>query len=372
MNKLSIIIVALLVCGTLFAQQPSKATLSCDAPESFRGEYRCTDDSFGTMLSWHHPNRDFWYHYDEEPMSGSADITRWGVRIPFDNVADNSYILSKVMFYRTGCTEHGGNITVNVYYGGETSPGILVFTTYRHFDQGSDEWVEIDLWSLQIELEPIWIVFETSDISNAAAYCPTSGNPDGRWAFLPTYGGYISYDYYAENGIGGDWMIRTFFVDNSREDNEVDHFNLYRGESLDNMSQIAEVGKYDFSYYDDLTETLGEYYYRLTASYDDECESVYALDMDNPENDYVHINVTSVNSHEEENLAVFPNPAKDRIVINGIEAYSVQVYNALGQKVKIVENANEISVADLPEGVYLLKVTASDGTNRICRVVVGR
>ena len=50
----------------------------------------------------------------------------------------------------------------------------------------------------------------------------------------------------------------------------------------------------------------------------------------------------------------------------------MQVYNALGQKVKIVENANEISVADLPEGVYLLKVTASDGTNRICRVVVGR
>ena len=71
-------------------------------------------------------------------------------------------------------------------------------------------------------------------------------------------------------------------------------------------------------------------------------------------------------------VSVFPNPSKGKVIIEGVEVCSVQVYNALGQMVKTVEDTNEISVAGLPEGVYLLKVTEADDTNRICRVVVGR
>ena len=45
---------------------------------------------------------------------------------------------------------------------------------------------------------------------------------------------------------------------------------------------------------------------------------------------------------------VYPNPAKDRVVIEGIEAAEVNVYNALGQVVKTVQGSNEINVGDLP------------------------
>ena len=56
------------------------------------------------------------------------------------------------------------------------------------------------------------------------------------------------------------------------------------------------------------------------------------------------------------------------VTIDGVEAAEVQVYNALGQLVKTVRDANEIPVAGLAEGVYLLRIVDADGkvyTNKI-------
>jgi hypothetical protein len=46
------------------------------------------------------------------------------------------------------------------------------------------------------------------------------------------------------------------------------------------------------------------------------------------------------------------------------------VYNALGQLVKTVRGTNEIDVADLVEGVYLVRITDAEGRNHTARVVV--
>ena len=369
MKKLSFILAALLVCGAMFGQEPSKATLDCDAPENFRGEYRYTDNAkelcYGTMLSWQHPDNNFWFHYDEEPMSGSIDVSCWGIRIPY-NINKNVLFLTKVMFFKIGCTEHGGTVNLKIYLGGETTPGMIAYSSTVDIEQGPDEWVEIELMSWITYYEsPIWIMLETSNISNAAAYCPTAGNPDGRWAWSAENG---LHDYFAVNGTGGDWMVRACFTNDGKNDTEIDHFNIYRGESLDEMEQIAESGKYSWFYYDTLTETPGHYYYRLTASYEDGCESAYALDMDNPENDYVHIYVTGVNELGEKDVVVYPNPARDRVVVGGMEAVEVKVCNTSGQMVKCVRGTNEINVEGLVEGVYLLRIIDADGkvyTNKI-------
>ena len=47
----------------------------------------------------------------------------------------------------------------------------------------------------------------------------------------------------------------------------------------------------------------------------------------------------------------FPNPAKEKVTIEGVEATEVEVYNALGQRVKMVRSSNEINVIGLPERV---------------------
>ena len=69
-------------------------------------------------------------------------------------------------------------------------------------------------------------------------------------------------------------------------------------------------------------------------------------------------------------ISIYPNPAKDRVVIDGIEIAEVQVYNALGQLVKTVRDANEINVADLPQGVYLLRVADIEGRIFMEKVMV--
>ena len=69
-------------------------------------------------------------------------------------------------------------------------------------------------------------------------------------------------------------------------------------------------------------------------------------------------------------LTVYPNPAREKVVIEGVEAAEVQVYNGLGQLVKRVRNSNEINVSDLTEGVYLLRITNAMGVSQTERVTV--
>lgn len=58
---------------------------------------------------------------------------------------------------------------------------------------------------------------------------------------------------------------------------------------------------------------------------------------------------------------VYPNPTSDMLHIQGFELVEVQVYNTSGQWVKTVENTNAISVNDLAAGLYVLRITATDG-----------
>ena len=65
---------------------------------------------------------------------------------------------------------------------------------------------------------------------------------------------------------------------------------------------------------------------------------------------------------KEQRVKVYPNPVSETLYIQGLESVEVQVFNALGQKVKTIENANEINVSDWAKGVYVLRITAADGT----------
>ena len=73
---------------------------------------------------------------------------------------------------------------------------------------------------------------------------------------------------------------------------------------------------------------------------------------------------------QDSELFIYPNPTKEKVTIEGIEATEVEVYNALGQLVKSERNSNEISVEGLAEGVYLVRIMDADGkvyTNKITK-----
>ena len=71
-----------------------------------------------------------------------------------------------------------------------------------------------------------------------------------------------------------------------------------------------------------------------------------------------------------ESVGLYPNPARDIVRIEGITVAEVQVYNALGQMVKTVKDSNEINVAGLLEGVYLLRIADAEGRNHTARIAV--
>ena len=71
-------------------------------------------------------------------------------------------------------------------------------------------------------------------------------------------------------------------------------------------------------------------------------------------------------------LQVWPNPASETVRIDGVEVDEVQVYNALGQVVKTMLDTNEISVAELPQGVYLVRIADAEGKVLTAKVAVSR
>lgn len=69
-------------------------------------------------------------------------------------------------------------------------------------------------------------------------------------------------------------------------------------------------------------------------------------------------------------ISLYPNPTSEVVHIEGVEAAEVQVYNSFGQLVKTVHDANEIPVAALPQGVYLLRITDTDGKVYMNKIAV--
>lgn len=71
-----------------------------------------------------------------------------------------------------------------------------------------------------------------------------------------------------------------------------------------------------------------------------------------------------------EPISIYPNPAKEMVTIGGYEVAEVQVYNVLGQLVNTIHGTNELSVTGLAEGVYLLRITATDSKIYRTRLIV--
>lgn len=61
-------------------------------------------------------------------------------------------------------------------------------------------------------------------------------------------------------------------------------------------------------------------------------------------------NVESSNS-----ILVYPNPTQDLLLINGIEAQLLRVFDMQG-RLLVTENGTQINVSSLPIGTYLLQV----------------
>lgn len=92
------------------------------------------------------------------------------------------------------------------------------------------------------------------------------------------------------------------------------------------------------------------------------------LVWENPE--YGTCTYDAIEENKDSEISIYPNPVRDRVVIEGIEVAEVEVYNALGQRVRTVRSTNEINVSGLPKGVYLLFITDAMGISQTRRITI--
>ena len=81
------------------------------------------------------------------------------------------------------------------------------------------------------------------------------------------------------------------------------------------------------------------------------------------------LNAESVENDNE--VAVYPNPANDVINVKGDEIQYVEIYNSIGLKVlsKDVNNSASINIADFASGVYFLRVTDRNGNVSTTKII---
>jgi len=85
----------------------------------------------------------------------------------------------------------------------------------------------------------------------------------------------------------------------------------------------------------------------------------------------VKINESIYTSVDENNVAsfeVYPNPMNNTLYING-DVKDVTIFNAVGQQVLFVENANEINVEYLSEGLYFVRISDKNGNSMVKKIV---
>ena len=85
---------------------------------------------------------------------------------------------------------------------------------------------------------------------------------------------------------------------------------------------------------------------------------------------YIEVDFDGVDEQENLITTVYPNPTVDWIRIDGVEAAEVKVYNTLGQMVRTVQGTNEIDVEGFAEGIYLLRITDTDGKVYMNKITV--
>ena len=60
-------------------------------------------------------------------------------------------------------------------------------------------------------------------------------------------------------------------------------------------------------------------------------------------------------------IGVYPNPTTGNLYIDAMDVQKVECFNQMGQLVGVYDNANELNISDLSNGVYMLRITVPQG-----------
>ena len=374
--------------GTYYSMSCEQCTMAvfpayCDPPVKLDGlVYYEDENDHGALVSWGERPEPVnqWLYYDNGEFKrslGGDDEPRifWAIRFEAEDLAE--YVgtaLKKVRLYDVGA----GTYQLWIYVGGDTAPRTLVRSQNMALTNAQAWHEETISPAYDIpENEPLWIVVGQQGLSRPAAACQDMGDANGRWVSLD---GATWTDMHTFN-MHYTWMLRAFVTNQAgremalgKDGYILQQYNLYRSFDNTDYQQIASVpaveGQLYYEYRDNLAEDGHEdVYYRLTAFYladnGETCESDYAASLNDPEQNYVAIDLTSTNENQALDFKLYPNPTSGQITIALEGMQEVAVYNALGQALLNKEAGSDVLQLDLSSfenGLYWIKVMAQNGT----------
>ena len=373
--------------GTYYAMSCEQCVVTvfpayCDPPVKLDGTIYYEDENdHGALISWGERPEPInqWLYFDDGVFKrslGGDDEPRifWAIRFEAEDLAE--YIgtaLKKVKLYDVGA----GTYHLWIYVGGDTAPRTLVRSQNMTL-AGAQAWHEETISPAFeiLENEPLWVVVGQQGLARPAAACQDMGDANGRWVSLD---GETWTDMHTFN-MHYTWMLRAFVTNQAgremalgKEGYILQQYNLYRSFDNTDYQQIASVpaveGQLYYEYRDNLAEDDHEdVYYRLTAFYladnGETCESDYATTLNNPEQNYVAIDLTLTDENQALDFKLYPNPTSGQITIALEGMQKIMVYNTMGQALLNKETSNDVLQLDLSgfeNGLYWVKVMAQNG-----------
>ena len=343
----------------------AKEPLVCVQPQNLYGETTYNEDgTFGATLIW--PYVKEWLYYDngtpEKTFGGNGGQVYWGIMFPAKDLAQYAGTnITKVALYN----KNAGDATLTVSYGGDFAPGTPVYSQDFKFLGAEEEGIFEVKFTAPVPVtgeENIWITIYQSGTQFPAVATKGTGDPNGRWI---SFDGTSWSDLLALNPeYNNTWFMRAYVTtENTRDNGEFDHYNIYRSTSNSNYELIAETKAN--TYFDEIDR--GTYYYQVTSVYtrgDEKCESEPATAYNELGKDYVVVEVTKIDENGVKGMMVYPNPAKDNLNITAENMKRITISNVLGQVVydRNVDSDNEIiNMSQYEAGIYMVRIVTESG-----------
>ena len=172
----------------------------------------------------------------------------------------------------------------------------------------------------------------------------------------------VNYDEYEI------WIDDVELTDGSKGNRStIVKYNVYRSTSANGTYSVigsvdAVPGQTYYEYYDQVA--AGDYFYQVTAVYDNDCESEPAMAA-NGNNNYVEVDVTAIEEASDK-VALYPNPTSGNVKIEARGMSHITVVSVLGQVVYDADvngDELELNMAQFNAGVYVVRIATENGVS---------
>ncbi|MBR4739259.1 MAG: C10 family peptidase [Bacteroidales bacterium] len=294
--------------------------------------------------------------------TGDTGALSWGIMLPAAYLQNRDKI-EQVLLY----TADAGTYTLRVYQGGDTVPQTLVATqVFTITDTSAGYKTLVPAAPITIDkTQNLWVTFHTDDIAYPALACAHMGDGNSDWLSLDDTNWYHMPQY----RLNFSWMLKvvtsalpptyyTVTVIPIMED----------GSDVDLTDMVSGAGTYAEGTTVTLTGTFQEgdvsLIFWITATGD----TIYS----NPYTFVIHSDVNliavftpygGIGDVNTVNIKLYPNPASDIVVLEGVEGKTeVTVTDLVGRvvlKQAVSEGRNVIDISALSVGTYFVRVANS-------------